>query len=52
MAEPKEKAKIRLQCDKEVKDQLEKIAGEEDRSLSGQIVHFLKKAIKDYLSGD
>jgi len=52
MAEDKKSAELRVRCEEEMKRKLEKIAREEERSLSGQVVYFLRKAIEDYLSGD
>ncbi len=44
----KNTAELRIYCDEALKARLVEIAREEVRSISGQVVFFLIKAIKDY----
>ncbi|SCY84385.1 ribbon-helix-helix domain-containing protein [Desulfoluna spongiiphila] len=39
---------IHIRCTRDLKEQLAKIAEEQERTLSGQVVYFLKKSIKQH----
>lgn len=47
----KKKTELRVSCDEDFKAQLIEIAKKEKRTLSGQVLYFLEKAIKDYSPG-
>ncbi len=47
----KKKTELRIRCDADLKAQLVKIAKKERRTLSGQVLYFLEKAIKNYSPG-
>lgn len=42
------KAELRINCDRDIKAKLLKIARKEERTLTGQVLYFLKKAIEEY----
>lgn len=39
---------IHIRCTQDLKEQLTKIADAQERTLSGQVIYFLKKSIKQY----
>ncbi|VFQ43480.1 ribbon-helix-helix domain-containing protein [Desulfoluna butyratoxydans] len=39
---------IHIRCTRDLKEQLKKIADEQERTLSRQVIYFLKKSIKQY----
>ena len=39
---------IRFRCTQDLKRELQKIADDEERTLSGQVIYFLKRSIKQY----
>lgn len=48
----KDKTTLQVRCSPELKKALLKIAEEEERTLSGQVVYFLKQAVRRYKNGD
>ena len=37
---------IHIRCTRELKEQLAKIADDQERTLSGQVIYFIKQSIK------
>ena len=46
-----EEAKITFRLPQSLKDQLKTIAAKEDRTVSGQVLHWLKAAVRRYGKG-
>jgi hypothetical protein len=52
MARKKKTAEMKIRCEKELKEEISRLALKEERSLSAQVVFLLKLAIKNHYLGD